>query len=97
MLIPIEPEEYKYVWCLHCERVGLATEWLRLDECPYCGATPLDAFAWTTDDWPREGREEDYPEEPTLGGWYPLDSPRPEEAHLVGQVPDDHGKRRARK
>jgi len=84
MLIPIEPEKYKYVWCFHCERVALAETWLQLDECPYCRATPLDAYAWRPAEWPRDVQPL-YPEEPVVGGYYPLREPEPD--HEVGGIP----------
>ena len=54
MLCPVGLRKWKYVWCLHCERVARAKDWKPQWTCPFCGADIFDAHNWALDDWPRE-------------------------------------------
>ncbi len=80
----LDRDEVRHVWCSHCERVALQATWRELDECPYCGVSPLDAQPWEPGEWPRDAHE-DYTEEPVLGGYYPLCEPQG--GQVVGAIP----------
>ena len=61
-----------FIWCLHCERVF---DWGGLtEECPWCGATPLDFSVWGKGGFVgrSELKRKGYPIVPVHGGNYPL-------------------------
>lgn len=75
-------EQSAWVWCFHCEVVGLRSEWERLGECPGCGAGVFDGYPWLEDERPRAMHSE-YPGVPVVGGYYPMWSC--EEGRVVGE------------
>lgn len=69
-----KPIVSEYYWCLHCERVFLASDWLAGRwHCPdaTCDGSPLDCHAWESWDWPRSEHPE-YPNTPLVRHKYPL-------------------------
>jgi hypothetical protein len=64
----------EFTWCLHCECVHKTKKWVKNNwSCPKmgCNGSPLDAFLWSPDNWPKIEHPE-YPSDPEPGGYYPL-------------------------